>query len=274
MEGCEAGFHVAAWYEIGVTDRERMFRVNVGGTRHVLDAARETGLPKLVYCSTCGALGWHAPGELPDERYENPQELGSIYTESKYEAHRIVRATASEGLPVVTAMPGGVYGPGDPSMMGTLIEYTIRGWMLASLFDEAEFTFVHVDDVARGLYLAWERGRAGEEYVLGGDPLSVRDVVARVARAAGRRPPRFRIPTAVLRALAPVSGPMVRAFGFPPGLLRDAVTTMEAKSWAYSWDKAARELGYRPRPLAEGISQTVEWFREHRTPQASGSGGV
>ncbi len=262
MRGCDGAFHVAAWYEIGVSDRERMFAINVGGTRNVMEAVRATGVPKLVYCSTAAALGWHRPGELPDETHENPVGLGSLYAESKYQAHREVRRAAAEGLPVVTVMPGAIYGPGDPSMMGTLVEYVLRGWMKASLFDDSGFTFVHVDDVARGLLLAFEKGSVGEEYVLGGEPASVREFIARVSRLAGRRPPRFTIPTAVLKAVASISGPFARAAGFGPRILAEGVATMDGRSWAYTHDKAERELGFVSRSLEEGLPPTIRWFRE------------
>lgn len=273
MEGCDGGFHVAAWYEVGVDDRERMFDINVGGTRNVLAAAKETGLPKLVYCSTCGALGPHEPGALPDETFENPVGLGSYYTESKYEAHRVVRSAAAEGLPVVTVLPGGIYGPNDPSVVGRILAMVVRGLMPVTALADGEFTFVHVDDVARGHILAFEKGTPGEEYVLGGEPATVHDVLQRAAVAAGRRPPKRSIPTGVLKAVAPVSGPFTRVMGFGPRFLQEAISQASGKSFAYSWEKARTRLGYRPMSLDEGIPPTVEWYRRQHADRKAARRG-
>jgi nucleoside-diphosphate-sugar epimerase len=262
MEGCDGGFHVAAWYEVGVADRDRMFHVNVEGTRNVLEAARETGLPKLVYCSTCGVLAPHAPGELPEPRLEGPENLGSWYAESKHEAHLLVAAAANEGLPVLTVMPGAVYGPKDTSVLATAIKLIIRGLMVASAMDEGEFTWVHVDDVARGHILAMEKGKPGEELVLGGEAAPMREVLRKAAAAAGRKPPRFTIPTRALKVIAPISGPFTRLAGFGPRFLKEGITSAEDKSFAYSHATTTKRLGYQPRSLDEGLPETVTWYRE------------
>jgi dihydroflavonol-4-reductase len=266
MEGADGGFHVAAWYEVGVArnDRQQMFDINVGGTRNVLEATAETGLPKLVYCSTCGALGPHAPGELPDESAGNVDQasLGSYYNESKYEAHVLAQEAASAGVPVVTVMPGGIYGPRDSSVVASGIRLIIRGLMVAGALDDGEFTWVHVDDVVAGHILAMEKGRPGEEFVLGGEVASIKDLLARAATAAGRKPPRFSVPTRVLKVIAPVSGPFTRLAGYGPRFLKEGITAGDGKSFAYSHARTTRRLGYKPRSLDEGLPPTVEWFRE------------
>ena len=261
MEGCDGGFHVAAWYEVGVADRDRMFHVNVDGTRTVLEAARETGLPKLVYCGTCGALAPHAAGEVPEPHLEGPEDLGSYYAESKHAAHLVVREAAAEGLPVVTVMPGGVYGPKDTSAVASALRLIIRGLMVASAMDDTELTWVHVDDVARGHILAMEKGKPGEEFVLGGEVASMKRVLGKVAAAAGRKPPRFSIPTRALKIIAPISGPFTRMAGFGPRFLKEGIS-VEGKSWAYSHAATTKRLGYKPRSLDEGLPETVAWFRE------------
>ncbi|MEX2457772.1 MAG: NAD-dependent epimerase/dehydratase family protein [Actinomycetota bacterium] len=266
MDGCDGGFHVAAWYEVGVgkADRDRMFAINVGGTRTVLEAATETGLAKLVYCSTCGALGPHAPGELPAESAGNtdPDSLGSYYNESKYAAHVLAEEAAREGVPIVTVMPGGIYGPKDTSVVASGIRLIIRGVMVVGALDDGEFTWVHVDDVARGHILALEKGKPGEEFVLGGQVASMKELLARAAIAAGRKPPRFSVPTGLLKAIAPISGPFTRLAGFGPRFLKEGITSADGKSFAYSHAKTTKRLGYRPRSLDEGLPETVEWFRE------------
>jgi nucleoside-diphosphate-sugar epimerase len=265
MEGADGGFHVAAWYEVGVArgDRQQMFDVNVGGTRNVLEAAAETRLPKLVYCSTCGALGPHAPGELPEESAGNldAASLGSYYNESKTEAHLLAHEAALAGTPVVTVMPGGIYGPRDSSVVAAGIRLIIRGMMVAGALDDGEFTWVHVDDVVAGHILAMEKGTPGEEFVLGGEVATIKDLLSRAAAAAGRKPPRFSIPTGVLKAIAPISGPFTRLAGYGPRFLREGITAGDGKSFAYSHARTTKRLGYQPRSLDEGLPPTIEWFR-------------
>jgi nucleoside-diphosphate-sugar epimerase len=266
MEGCDGGFHVAAWYEVGVgkADRERMFAINVGGTRNVLEAAKETGLPKLVYCSTCGALGPHTPGELPAESagHTDPESLGSYYNESKYAAHVLAAEAAGDGAPVVTVMPGAIYGPKDTSVLASGIRLIIRGVMVVGALDDGEFTWVHIDDVARGHILALQKGTPGEEFVLGGEVASMKELLGRAAITAGRKPPRFSVPTGVLKAIAPISGPFTRLAGFGPRFLKEGITSADGKSFAYSHAKTTKRLGYKPRSLDEGLPETVAWFRE------------
>jgi dihydroflavonol-4-reductase len=266
MQGCDGGFHVAAWYEVGVgkADRTRMFEINVTGTQNVLEAAAKTGLAKLVYTSTCGALGPHAPGELPAVSAGNtdPESLGSYYNESKYSAHVLAAQAANDGVPVVTLMPGGIYGPKDTSVVASGIRLIIRGLMVAGALDDGEFTWVHVDDVARGHILAMEKGKPGEEFVLGGEVASMKEFLGRAAIAAGRKPSRFSVPTGVLKAIAPISGPFTRLAGFGPRFLKEGITSADGKSFAYSHAKTTKRLGYKPRSLDEGLPPTVEWFRE------------
>ncbi len=262
MEGTDGGFHVAAWYEIGVGDRERMFHINVDGTRNVLEAAKATGLPKLVYCSTCGVLEPHAAAEVPEPRFGRAENLGSWYAESKHEAHRLAAAAAADGLPVVTVMPGATYGPKDASVVASAIKLIIRGLMVASAMDEGGFTWVHVDDVARGHILAMDKGKPGEEFVLGGEVASMKEVLGKAAAAAGRNPPRFTVPTRALKILAPVSGPFTRLAGFGPRFLKEGITSAEDKSFAYSHARTTERLGYAPRSLDEGLPETVAWYRQ------------
>jgi nucleoside-diphosphate-sugar epimerase len=265
MRDCEGGFHVAAWYEIGVTDREAMFAVNVGGTRNVVEAMRETKLPKLVYCSSVAALGPHATGTLPGEALPTDEGSPSPYNASKAEAHRVVRAAVAEGLPIVTVIPGGIVGPGDPSMLAKMIDFLDRGLLRVSALDDGEFSFAHVDDVAEGHVLAFEKGRPGEEYVLGGEVATIRQAIHRAAVLCGRKPPKRSVPTPMLKAMVPLSRPFVRALRLGgPNLLRESIDLADGSSYAYSSEKAERELGYAPRGFDETLKETIDWLRERR----------
>ena len=151
--------------------------------------------------------------------------------------------------------PGVIYGPGDRSAIGGQLERAARGRLAFVSFPTLGFNAVHVDDVAAGIVLAHDRGRAGEAYVLGGELTTMRDAVRTAAAAAGKRPPRLTMPTALLRPLVPL-GPLVgRVTGTAPNLNELISASDHVTYWARD-DKARRELGYDPRPLAAGLADT------------------
>src|SRR5213593_3424753 len=132
MAKADAVFHLAAWYQLGVNDRMKMFQINVKGTENVMEAAVEAEIPKIVYCSSVAALGTHAAGEIPDETYRHTGNYGSVYEETKFLAHQRVREFTAEDVPIVTVMPGAVYGPGDTSILGVLMRFYAKGWLIAA----------------------------------------------------------------------------------------------------------------------------------------------
>jgi dihydroflavonol-4-reductase len=260
MRGADAVFHLAAWYALGVSDREGMEGANVGGTEHVLEAAAAANVSKVVYCSSVIALGAGRPGEIGDETRRHDGRFGSLYEETKWRAHEVARVRAASGEPVVTVMPGAVYGPGDTSIMGTLLRIYARRLLIAVPFGDASFSWVHVDDVADGVLLAADKGRDGEEYVLSGDNESVTGLLRRIAPLTRIRPPLWSIPQTVMRLARPLSPIVGAVLRQPSGIVRDGLQSMRG-SLMFSSEKAQRELGYAYRPIEEGVVETVRSMR-------------
>jgi len=262
MAKADAVFHLAAWYQLGVTDRMKMFQINVKGTENVMAVASEAGVPKIVHCSSVAALGVHEPGEIPDETHRHTGRYTSVYEETKWQAHELVHEFAAEGLPVVTVMPGAVYGPGDTSVLGVLMRYYAKGWLIACPFMEAGVSWVRVEDVADGFLAAHDKGRPGEDYILGGDNATIREMLTRVAPLTGTKVPRFSLGPRLMRLSLPLSPIVGKILRQPPGIVRDGIESLTG-SIEFSSDKARRELGYAFRSVEEGIPETVEWYREN-----------
>jgi nucleoside-diphosphate-sugar epimerase len=269
MEGCDAVVHVAAMYEVGIPTSQRpaMWEANVAGTEHVLGAALEAKVPKVVYVSTVGAFG-NTHRKVVDESYQHPgKEFTSYYEETKLEAHRIAkRMIAEQCLPCTIVQPGGVYGPGDTSSIAALLEQFLSGRMPLLPFPELGICLSHVEDIAAGILLALDRGKAGETYVLSGPVTTVRDAIEVVAGITGRKAPKHAMPVPLMKALTPV-GPLVgRLMGQPPNL-RELISSADGVTFWASHEKASRELGYAPRGMEEGLRQTLE--AEDKLPAAA-----
>jgi nucleoside-diphosphate-sugar epimerase len=260
MEGCDAVVHAAAMYEVGIPAKQHpaMWEANVAGTEHVMSAALEAKVPRIVYVSTCGVFG-NTHGKVVDETYEHPgKEFTSYYEETKLEAHRIVkRMVAEQDLPAIIVQPGGVYGPGDTSQVADLLKEFFAGKLVLMPFPELGICLTHVDDIAGGILLAIDKGKLGEIYVISGPVVTMREAVETVAAASGRKAPKRAMPTPLLKALTPI-GPLVgKLFGQPPNL-RELISSADGVTFWASHEKASRELGYAPRGMEEGWRQTLE----------------
>lgn len=258
IAGCDAVIHGAAIYEVGIprSKRPAMEAANVQGTENVLGAALQAEVPKVVYISTVAVFG-DTKGKVVDEGHRHSGEFCSYYEETKHRAHQVAKRLVDDGLPCVIVQPGGVYGPQDHSALGDLIKRFAAGRLPALVMPDLGFTLVHRDDVVRGTLLALDHGRIGESYVLGGDITTMGGMIGTLAEVLGRRPPRLTIPTLMLKAsapLGPVIGPLL---GFPPNL-REMIRSSDGVTYWASHEKAARELGYEPRPLAQGLRDTLE----------------
>jgi nucleoside-diphosphate-sugar epimerase len=259
MEGCDAVIHAAAVYEVGipVSARAAMREANVGGTERVLGAALEAGIGKVVYVSTVGAFG-NTNGRVVDETYEHPGDgFTSEYEKTKWEAHQVAKRLIGEGLPGVIVQPGGVYGPGDTSSIGVLLDQFLSGKMPLIPFPDLGICLTHVEDVAAGIILALDKGVIGEAYILSGPVTTVREAIGVVAAATGKKAPKHALPTGVMKALTPV-GPLVgKLMGQPPNL-RELISSADGVTFWASHEKATRELGYQPRGLEEGLRALLE----------------
>jgi dihydroflavonol-4-reductase len=259
MTGCDAVIHAAAIYEVGipVSERAPMREANVGGTERVLGAALEAGVGKVVYVSTVGAFG-DTHGRVVDETYEHPGTgFTSEYEKTKWEAHQVAKRLIGEGLPCVIVQPGGVYGPGDTSSIGVLLDQFQSGKMPLIPFPELGMCLTHVEDIAAGILLALDKGTAGEAYVLSGPVTTVREAIGVVAVETGKKAPKHALPTGLMKAMTPI-GPLVgKVMGQPPNL-RELISSADGVTFWASHEKATRELGYQPRGLEEGFHAMLE----------------
>jgi nucleoside-diphosphate-sugar epimerase len=258
MAGCDAVIHAAAIYEVGipVSQRPAMREANVAGTENVLGAALEARIAKVVYVSTVGIGNTH--GEVVDESYEYPGgDFTSCYEETKWQAHQVAKRLIGEGLPCTIVQPGGVYGPGDTSSIGELLNQFLAGKMPLIPFPDLGLCLAHVEDTAAGIVLALDKGAAGESYFLSGPVTTIREAIGIVAKVTGRRAPKRALPTPLMKAMIPI-GPLVgKMMGQPPNL-RELISAADGVTFWATNEKAARELGYAPRGIEEGLRATLE----------------
>ncbi len=246
--GCDAAFHVAAIYRNGVrrSRRGELFAANVLGTENVLDAAADAGVAKVVYVSSNVVFG-DTEGRVVDETYAPPPgRYVSLYHETKALAHAAARERIARGAPVVIAMPGGIYGPGDHTGIGPLLERAVRGKAVLLPFGSVGLNWTYVRDAVDGLLLVHDRGRVGESYVLGGEIATLRRAVETAFAAGGHRSRIVPVPTWVVRLATPF-GPLLGMS------VSDYVSASDGVTYWGRDEKARRELGYAPRGLEAGL---------------------
>jgi len=252
LRGCEVAYHLAGDYRVGIrgSDRPAMEAANITATERLLEASTATGVARIVHVSTINAFG-DTGYRVVDETYERPRPYRyvSFYDETKHRAHLAVRQRIDAGAPVMIAMPGGVYGPGDHSSLGGQLREAADGRLRALTFGDAGLNMAHVEDIAAGIALVGERGRIGESYVLGGELTTLAELVRRVSAICGHRPPRVATPTWMLRAVGPLTGRIGPDVG-------ELVRASAGVTYWASDAKARRELGYAPRDLETGLVET------------------
>ena len=262
LEGCGALYHVAADYRLWVRDEAPMMRANVEGTRLLMLAALDAGIERIVYTSSVATLGL-SPGSIADET--TPSTLGDMigpYKRSKFLAEEAVRALIAERqLPAVIVNPSTPVGPRDvkPTPTGRMIVEAASGRMPA--FVDTGLNIVHVDDVAAGHLLAEERGRVGERYILGGENLSLAEILRRIAALTSRKPPSLSIPIPLIWPIALGAEAWGRVSGKEPFVTCDGLR-MARKTMYFSSAKAEGALGYRARPAQQALADAVTWFRQ------------
>ncbi|HEX7117758.1 MAG TPA: NAD-dependent epimerase/dehydratase family protein [Longimicrobiales bacterium] len=265
LDGVDVAYHLAAAYQVGVVNRRALERTNVHGTRAFLSAVGRARTPRAIYVSTTAALAPVAIGE-GDETTDYPPgaTYPSVYHATKAKAHKLAREAQRTGLPLVVVCPALVYGPGDHSPMARYVEDLIAGRLPGLLTKDPWFSYVHVDDVVEGLLLADEKGTAGRAYILSGEHASLEDFLRRVAEIAGKRLPRLRFPVGLARATGVALDLVSRATGLRFPISREAVNVAAGHRWLHSNARAREELGWSPRPLADGLPEYVNWFVERR----------
>ena len=260
LKGARYLFHVAADYRLWAKDPEEIVRNNLNGTRTVMEAARDARVERIVYTSSVATLRPGTAAAPSDETARlRPDEAIGAYKRSKVVAERLVEEMVAEGLPAVIVNPSTPIGPRDikPTPTGRIIVEAASGRMPA--FVDTGLNLVHVDDVAEGHLLAFEKGRIGSSYILGGENVSLKEMLHVIAGLAGRKPPRVQLPQAPLYPLAHAAEAIARWTGKEPFLTVDALK-MSTHHMFFTSSRAQAELGYHARPYAEGLADALDWF--------------
>ncbi|WP_457653200.1 NAD-dependent epimerase/dehydratase family protein [Rhodocaloribacter sp.] len=257
MTGVDGVFHIAAWYKVGAKDPSPAGRINVEGTRNVLTLMQELGIPKGVYTSTLAVFS-DTKGRMVDETYRYDGPHISTYDRTKWQAHyEVALPMMVEGLPLVVVMPGVVYGPGDTSLIADTFRQYLRR-RLPAIPLNTTYCWAHVDDVAQAHLLAMEKGTPGESYVIAGPPHTLTEAFEIAAQITGIKAPRIRLGPEVMRVMAKASGLFEKVLPLPEAYRSEALRASAGVTYVASNEKARRELGYDPRPLEEGLPETLE----------------
>lgn len=261
-EGCDAIIHTAALVKIWSARRQDFEDVNIGGLRNAIAAAKARNI-RLVYTSSFFAVGPSGPSPV-DESATHPGGYGNDYERTKAEADRVARAFAAEGGDIVILYPGVIYGVGeltDGNLVAKLIADQMNG-KLPGIVGPGDrlWSYAYVDDVAQAHVAALQKAGRGERYLLCGENATLDEMFALASRKAGRRLAPRKLPFTLARITGYFMWLWADITGKMPELTHEAVALFE-KHWAYRSDKAVRELGFRIRPLDEGVGATVEWLR-------------
>jgi dihydroflavonol-4-reductase len=257
--GCGLVFHVAADYRLWAKDPRELYRSNVDGTRNLLEAARQAGAERVVYTSTVGCIGFPHNGLGDETTPVNLAGMKGDYKRSKFMAEQVALEFASSGLPVVIVNPSAPIGDHDvkPTPTGKIVLDFLKGDMPA--FIDTGLNVVDVRDVADGHWLACERGKIGERYILGAENLTLAQILEKLARLTNRKAPTIRLPYAVAYCAGACSTAWANLTGIAPRVPLAGVRMAREKMWV-TVDKARRELGFAPGPAEQGLARAVEWF--------------
>jgi dihydroflavonol-4-reductase len=262
LADCQALFHLAADYRLGAREPQQLYRTNVEGTRNILNAAGRAGVSRVVYTSSVATIGLPADGSPGTEA--TPVALADMighYKRSKYLAEQLVCSAAQTGTSVVIVNPSTPIGPGDvkPTPTGQIVLDAASGRIPA--YVDTGLNIAHVDDVAAGHLMAFHRGRPGERYILGGEDMMLREILAAIALLVGREAPRIRLPHTAVLPVAYVSEIFGKIMGRTPRITLEGVR-MARKRMFFSSEKAVRELGYQWRAPTKAFEDALLWFRE------------
>jgi hopanoid-associated sugar epimerase len=262
MGGAEAVFHVAAHYSLFRSERETLYRVNLGGTEHVLAAARAARVARVVYTSSVSAIGVRHGGVADETFAARLEDAVGDYKRSKFLAERAASLAAERGQDVVIVNPSTPIGPLDrkPTPTGEILVRFMQGRL--PVLVETGLNFVDVAAVARGHLFALERGRRGQRYILGGTNLPLRALLEKVAAVVGRAVPRTSIPWWAPLPVAWLDERVFARLGKRPTIPIDGVR-MAKESMYYDTSKAMRELGYEPGSLDDAVRAAVTWFADN-----------
>jgi dihydroflavonol-4-reductase len=264
MAGCDVVFHVAADYRLWIRDPEQMYRTNVEGTRTILQATRSNRVRRMVYTSSVATMGFTSNGQPADEN--SPVSLENMighYKRSKFMAEQLVLQAAKSGMDVVVVNPTTPVGEQDikPTPTGRIIVDFLKKKFPAYM--DTGLNLVDVTECARGHVAALERGRSGQRYILGGENLTLKQILDKLAAITGLRSPTVRVPYIVALATGVIDEIVTgHIFRREPRATIDAVR-MGRKKMFVSSAKAERELGWKTVPVDNALRRAVEWFQAH-----------
>ena len=258
--GCGIVFHVAGDYRLWARNPRELYDSNVEGTRNLLAAARTAGVERVVYTSTVGAIGIPREGLGDEATPVSLKDMEGDYKRSKFLAELVALEFARGGMDVVIVNPTAPMGDHDfkPTPTGQIVLDFLNGALPAYL-DTAGLNVVDARDAAEGHWLACQRGRRGERYILGSENLTLAEILSQLAAISNRNPPRVRLPYFLAWCAGASSTAWANLSGSPPHISLEAVRLAKSKVWV-THAKAAGELGYQPRPAAEALARAVEWF--------------
>jgi nucleoside-diphosphate-sugar epimerase len=255
MAGVDGVYHVAGWYKIGTRDKSDAVRINVDGTRHVLELASELGVPRTVYTSTL-AVNSDTRGRVVDESYRFTGRHITVYDQTKADAHRVAEEFIARGLPVVIVQPGLIYGPGDTSGIRTMFrDYLQRRLPLVP--KQTAFAWAHIQDIARGHMLAMEKGQPGRNYFICGPVHTLVEGLALAESITGIPAPRLRLGPGPLRVMSAAMGVLEKVLPLPPAYTSEGLRVVAGVTYIGNNARARNELGWRVRPLRDGLTETL-----------------
>lgn len=265
-EKCEGLFHIAADYRLWTKRPAELYQNNVEGTRNLMLAALDVGVKRIVYTSSVATLGVFSDGTISNE--DTPVGLENMvghYKRSKFLAERVVdELIATHKLPAVIVNPSTPIGPRDikPTPTGRIIIDAVRQKIPA--FVDTGLNIAHVDDVAEGHLLAYEKGQVGRRYILGGEDMSLQQILTKVADHCGHAPPTVKLPRQLIYPIAWLAQAWAYLSNGPEPRATIDGLKMSRKKMYFSSDRARVELGYSWRPAEQAIADAIEWFKVHQ----------
>ncbi|HEY9668099.1 MAG TPA: NAD-dependent epimerase/dehydratase family protein, partial [Coleofasciculaceae cyanobacterium] len=245
----------AAYVELGLVNAAEMERVNVEGTRAVMEVAQAVGVSKVVYCSTIGIFG-DTQGRVVDETFQRTQtDFSSAYDRTKYEAQQIVDRFAAQGLPVVSVLPSGIFGADDPHF-GPVMKQFLKGGLKLWAGGDRITGIVHVDDLASAMILAAEKGKPGEHYIISAGDLTTREMFGILSQETGIPVPN-ETPKAIVRLAGNLLDPIGRLFNWQPPLSRERVHYIYDRCVRVDATKVREQLGWQPRSVSQTLREIV-----------------
>ncbi len=256
MQEVDTVFHTAAYVELGLVDEQQMERVNVDGTQAVLEIAKETGVSKIVYCSTIGVYG-DTQGKVVNETFSRTQEdFSSAYDRTKYQAQKLVDKFSADGLSIVSIMPSGILGVDDPHF-GPVFKLFLKGWLKLWLGGDRMTGIVHVDDLVNAMILAAERGQSGEHYIISAGDLPTREMFEIISQETDINVP-TEVPQPIVRFVASLLDPIGKLLNWNPPIGRERVHYLYERCVRVDATKARKELGWKHQPVNEILKEIVK----------------